>query len=231
MEEHNSHESHGHDHHEEHKPAHHGIGHDIPKVDLKGVNASALKGGFADVLEILKLNKSRIDAVAARDGEGITMALVYLVIGAIAAPLGGALLGYSVLGATFRLPIVDALIRAVVAAVIACVVLYITSLVAERLFHGKGKFPAYFRVLGYASLINVVAFLTMVPFLATVAGLWLLAVNYVTLQQVHKLDSTNAVLTIIVTVVAFLLLGYLVASVGLSGAMMGGGSVSYSSFR
>jgi hypothetical protein len=225
---HGSHESHGHEHHSEHKAAHHGIGHDIPKVDLKGVNVNALKGGLTDVVEILKFNKSRIDAVAGREGEGITMALVYLVIGAIAGPLGAVLLGETAFGVTIRLPIVNGLLRAVVGVAISCIVLYITNLVAERLFQGKGKFPAYFRVMGYASLIGVVSFLTLVPLLSAVAGFWLLGINYVALQQVHKLDSTNAVLTIIVTVVAFFLLCYLALSLGLGGAMMGGGSFAMS---
>lgn len=207
-------------------PAHYGMP-EIPKVDLKSVNVAALKGGFGDVLEILKLNQSRIDAVAHRDSEGVTMALVYLVIGALAAPLGGALFGYTVLGTTFRTPIVSALIGAVIAIVISAVTLYITNLVAERMFKGQGKFPQYFRVMGYASLINVVGFLTMVPFLTMIASIWILVINYKTLISVHKLDSTNAVLTIIVTIVAFLLLGFLVATLGLTAAMgVGAGAVS-----
>ena len=212
------HETHA-PHHEAHNPLHGMPG--IPKVDLKGVTPDALKGGFSDVIEILKLNRSKIDAVAARESEGITMALIYLAIGSFGAPLGGAILGYNVLGVTFRTPPLNALIGGVIATVMAALVIYITSLVAERLFKGKGKFPQFFRVMGYAYLVSVVGIVTMLPFLGSIAGIWVLVVDFVALQQVHKLDATNSVLTIIVTIVAFVLLTFLIASLGMS-AMMGG---------
>lgn len=193
----------------------------IPKVDLKGVTPDALKGGLMDVVEILKLNKTKIDAVAGRDSEGVTMALIYLAIGSFGAPLGGAIFGYNVLGVTFRTPILNALIGGVIATVMGALVVYITSLVAERLFKGKGKFPQFFRVMGYAYLVSLLGIVTMVPFLGSLAGIWVLVVDFIALQQVHKLDTTNAILTIIVTIVAFVVLSFLVASLGMS-AMMGG---------
>jgi hypothetical protein len=205
---------------------HHGMP-EIPKVDLKSVNAAALKGGVTDVLEIVKLNQSRMDAVAKRDSEGITMALVYLAIGALAAPLGGAVFGYSVLGTVFRTPIVSALIGAVVAIVLSVLGLYITNLVAVKLFKGQGKFPEYFRVMGYASLINVVGLLSMVSVLGSIAGIWLLVINFKALMSVHKLDTTNAVLTIIVSVVVSVVLTFLVTAVGLTALMgVGAGTVA-----
>ena len=193
----------------------------IPKVDLKGVTPDALKGGLMDVVEILKLNKAKIDVVAGRDSEGITMALIYLAIGSFGAPLGGAIFGYNFLGVTVRTPILNALIGGVIATVMAALVVYITSLVAERLFKGKGKFPQFFRVMGYAYLVSLLGIVTLVPFLGSLAGIWVLVVDFIALQQVHKLDTTNAILTIIVTIVAFVILSFLVASLGMS-AMMGG---------
>lgn len=233
MEEHKPHEGHSDhkgEHHTAHHPEHHAAKHDmpeIPKVDFKNVNANALKGGFADVLAILKLDKAAMERVAGRESEGISMALVYLAIGSIASAIGGIVLGYTFLGSTIRTPLVSGLIGAVISIVMAAVVIYVTNLVAEKLFKGKGKFPAFFRVLGYASLIKVVGILTIVPLLSTIAGIWLLVVNYMALTVVHKLDTTNAVLTIIVTVVAMVVLGYLIAAVGLS-AVMGGGGMGFS---
>lgn len=195
---------------------------EIPKVDFKNVNAGALKGGFTDVLAILKLDKAAMERVANRESEGITMALVYLAIGTIASALGGIILGYSFLGQTFRTPIVTGLIGAVVAVVMAAVVIYLTSLVAEKLFKGKGKFSGFFRVLGYASLLKIVGFVTIVPLLSTLASIWLLVINYMALTVVHKLDTTNAILTIIVTVVATVVVAYVIGMIGLS-AVAGGG--------
>ncbi len=130
----------------------------IPKVDFKNVNADSLKGGFSDVIEIIKLNKGAMDKVAHRDAEGINIALIYLAIGAVAAPLGSWILGYSLLGVTIHSGIVGTIIQAVFAVVMAAVVLYITNLVAEKMFQGHAKFPQYFRVMGYAYLLNVVGF-------------------------------------------------------------------------
>lgn len=219
-----------HSEHHEHKPEHHAEhGHggmpEIPKVDMKNVNADALKGGFGDVLEILKLNKAAIEKVAHRDGEGINIALVYLVVASLVSSLGGPIIGY----AGFRVSILNALLSGVIAAVVSAVIIYVTNLAAEKLFQGKGTFPQYFRVMGYASLVNLLGFIMpLLPFgLISLFALlllgWGVAVNYVTLTTVHKLNSTNAILTIIVQVVAYFVLGAVVASLGLTAAGYGAG--------
>lgn len=197
---------------------------EVPKVDFKNVNPDSLKGGFGDIIEILKLNKAAMEKVAHRDGEGISLALVYLAIGALGAPIGGAVLGYTFLGVTVRTPIVNALIGAVLAIVLGALVLYVTSMVAEKMFKGTGKFPQYFRVMGYASLINLIGFVTIVPVLSTVAAIWLLVVNYMALTTIHKLNSTNAVLTIIVTIVVFIALSAVIGALGLTAVGVGAGS-------
>lgn len=227
MEEHQP--QHSPEHHPEHKPAHGGMP-EIPKIDMKNVNADSLKGGFGDIIEILKLNKAVTEKVANRDAEGISLALVYLGIGAIGAPLGGAILGYSFLGVTVRTPIVSALIGAVLAIVMGALVFYVTNMVAEKMFHGQAKFPQYFRVMGYAALLNFVGFLTIVPILSTIASIWLLVVNYMALTNIHKLNSTNAVLTIIVTIVAFIALTAVIAALGLTavGGLGSGAATSFS---
>ena len=229
MDEHHSdHSDHSeHSGHSEHKPAGGGMP-EIPKVDMKNVNAAALKGGFGDVIAILKLDKTAMERVAHRDSEGISLALVYLAIGSIGAPLGGAILGYTFFGVTVRTPIVSAVISAVLAVVMGAVLYYVVNMVAEKLFHGTGKFPQYFRVMGYASLVSVLGFLTIVPILSMLASLWILVVNYVALTVVHKLNSTNAVLTLIVTVIVFFVLTSVIAALGLSA--VAGVGVGASSF-
>jgi len=214
------------EHHSEHHAEHHGIP-EIPKVDFKNVNAGSLKGGFGDILEVLKLNKHRIEQLGNRDSEGIGLALVYLGIGAIAAPLGGWILGYNIpYFGTIHNGVGNALISAVVAVVMAFIGLYVTSLVAEKFFQGHGKFPQYFRVMGYAYLLNIIGFLTIVPVLSMLASLWLLVVNFFALTVVHKLNNTNAALTLVVTIVVFVVLGSVVAALGL----MSAGGFSGSSF-
>ncbi len=220
-----------HSEHSEHSEHKHDNGSmpEIPKVDMKKMNPDALKGGFGDIIEILKLNKGAMEKVAARDSEGINLAIVYLAVGAIGAPLGGMILGYTFLGVTVRTPIVNGLIGAVLAVVMGVLVYYVTNLVAEKMFHGKAKFAEYFRVMGYASLLNVLGFLTVVPIISTLAALWILVINYFALTTVHKLNATNAVLTIIVTIVVFIALTAVIGALGLSAAGLGGASFSLSS--
>jgi hypothetical protein len=202
---------------------------EIPKVDMKNVNADSLKGGFGDILAILNVfdqpkNQAAMDRVAGRDSEGISLGLVYLAIGAIAAPLGQAIFGYSVLGFTYRTPVVNALILAVLQVVMAALVIYVASFVAVKMFQGHAKFPQFFRVIAYASLINVVNLLTMVqPLLSLLSGLLLLVIEYLALVRIHKLNSTNAVLTIIITMVVMFVIGALIGVLGLTSMGLSGG--------
>ena len=214
-------------HHAEHKP-HHSQMPEIPKVDFKGVNVGSITGGFNDVIEILKLNKTVIDKVAGRDGEGIAVALIYLLIGALAVPLGAMILGISVpfIG-TIRIGVVPALQSALGSAIMFCVSLYVTNLVAEKMFQGHAKFPQYFRVMGYAALVNVIGFITPVMALSLVAGVWWMVVNYVVLNHVHKLSSQNAALTIVVMLVVLYILNAVLTSFGF-GSMSLGSSLSFS---
>jgi len=205
----------------------------IPPVNFKDVTPDKVRNGFMDVLEILKLNKKKIDEVGARDSEGITLALIYMALGAIATSLGGAIFGYTFMGITVRTPILNALLGGLVAILVAFVGFYITNIVAQKLFKGQGTFPQYFRVMGYASLVNVLGVLTILSILGSLAGLWVgLVINYFALKQIHKLDNTNAILAMIVSFVITLILAFIVASIGISavmgGGMMGGfSSISY----
>jgi hypothetical protein len=196
---------------------------EIPKVDFKGVTPDSLKKSFMDAIEILKWNKTKIDEVAARDSEGIGNALIFLAVGSIAASLGSAIFGYSLGRVVIRTPIVNALIGAVIAIVIAAVYYYITNLVAVNLFKGKGKFAAYFRVMGYASLLNVLSLLTMVSFVGGLAGIYVgIFINFLALNRTHKLDTTNTILTMLVSAIAVGIVVYILGLIGLS-AVMGGG--------
>ena len=226
-EHHGEHHPEHHAQHSEHKPQHTQMP-EIPKVDFKGVNMGSVTGGFGDVVEILKLNKAVIEKVANRDGEGIAIALIYLLLGALAVPLGAMILGISIpFVGTVRIGDVAGLESAVGSAVMFCVSLYVTNLVAEKMFQGHAKFPQYFRVMGYASLINVVGLFTIIPYVGMVAGIWMLVVLYKTLTDVHKLNSTNAVLTIVVAAVLAFLVGAVLGSIGFGAGLGVGHGVTY----
>lgn len=192
---------------------------DMPKIDMKDVD---LGGAFKQFLEVIKLNKKILEGVAGNKKGGASAA-IFLILGAIAAPLAQLIFGVKFLNVTYRPDIVSVLIQAVIAVVIAVLVIFVTAVVANKLFKGKGSFAEYFRVMGLAYGLNVVNFLgpiipSLSPLLALVISIWVLVVSFYAIQAIFKLDNTNTVLTIIVTVVAFVALGAIVASLGYGAA-------------
>lgn len=192
---------------------------EIPKIDMKDVDFG---GAFKQFLEIIKLNKKAIESVAA-NVKGGASAAVFLVAGAIAVPLGSLIFGYKFLNVVYRPDIVPVLIQAVLAVVMTGAVIFVTTLVANKLFKGKGSFPEFFRVMGLAYGLNILALLGMAvsslyPLIALVVGIWVLIIMFYSIQIVFKLDNTNTILTIIVTVVAFVVLSAVIASLGYGAA-------------
>ncbi len=188
---------------------------EIPKIDMKDVDFG---GAFKQLVEVLKLNKKAIESVAS-NVKGGAAAAIFLVAGAIAAPLGSLLFGYKFMNVVYRPDIVTVLIQAALAVVMTVAVLFITTMVANKLFKGKGSFADYFRVMGLVYGLNVVAFLgvavpSLTSLVSLIIGIWILVVTFYAIQTIFKLDNTNAILTIIVTVVATIVLGAVIASLG-----------------
>lgn len=201
---------------------------EIPKIDMKDVDFG---GAFKQLVEILKLNKKAIESVAS-NVKGGAAAAVFLVAGAVAAPLGSLIFGYKFMNVVYRPEIGHVLVQLVFAVVMAVAVIFVTTLVANKLFKGKGAFADYFRVMGLAYGLNVVVLLgyavpSLAPLLGLVVGIWGLVIMFFALQIVFKLDNTNTILTIIVTIVAMMILATLVASLGYGAAYS---SIDLSSF-
>jgi len=201
----------------------HKTGHDesmeMPKIDMKDVD---LGGAFKQFLEVIKLNKKAIEGVAGNK-KGGAVAAIFLVAGSIAAPLAQLIFGVRFLNVVYRPDVVSILIQAAIAIVIAVLVIFITTIVANKLFKGKGSFADYFQVMGLAYGLNVLMFLgpilpSLAPLISLVVGIWVLIISFYALQSIFKLDNTNAVLTIIVTIVAFFVLGAVVAALGFGAA-------------
>lgn len=219
-EHHSDHSDHGEHHSAPHHSANNGVP-EIPKVDFKNVNADSLKGGLGDVLNILKLDKAAMEKVAHRDSEGLGLAIVYFAVGTMVASLGPAIFGVPVpFVGVVHTSFVNALVGGVIVTVLGLVGFFIMNWVATGLFKGSGKFPQFFRVMGYASLVRVVNVFTIVPFLSLVTGVLLLVILYRALTGIHKLNATNAVLTILLSAVIGMVVGGILMSAGL-GTMMG----------
>jgi len=195
---------------------------EIPKIDMKDVDFG---GAFKQFVEILKLNKKAIESVAV-NAKGGAAAAIFLVAGAIAGPLGSLIFGFKFAN------IVIILVQAVFAVAMAVAVIFVTTIVANKLFKGKGSFADYFRVMGLAYGLNVVMLIgyaapALIPLIGLVAMVWGLVITFYAIQIIFKLDNTNAILTIIVTIVAMVVLSGLVASLGYGAAYS---SFDFSSF-
>ncbi|MDH5596627.1 MAG: YIP1 family protein [Candidatus Peregrinibacteria bacterium] len=111
--------------------------------------------------------------------------------------------------------------------VMAIIGIYVISLIAKSLFKGHSKHDAFFRAMGYA---YIVTWLGIVPALGIIGGIWSLVLLFSLLKSVHKLSSGAAVGTILVSILAFFVLGLILgptmAMLGLKGA---GSSMSFKS--
>lgn len=202
---------------------HHKPGHDetmeMPKIDMKDVD---LGGAFKQFVEILKLNKKVIEGVAGNAKAGASAA-IFLLVGAAAAPLAQFIFGVRFLNVVYRPDIVHVLVQWLLAVVMAVGVIFVTTVVANKLFKGKGSFAGYFKVMGLMYGVNVltaVGFLVpaLAPLLGLVVGIWMLVVSFYAIQAVFKLDNTNTVLTMIVAVVAMVAIMAVIGSLGYGAA-------------
>lgn len=188
----------------------------MPKMDMKDIDVG---NAFQQFLGVIKLDKTVIGKVAQNE-KGGTVAALFLLIGVIAGPLAQLAFGIRVFNVVVRPDITATITGSLVALVSALLTILVTTLVATKLFKGAGSFAAYFRVIGLAYGLNVLNIVvSLVPgfgvFIALIVGIWMLAIAFTTIKSVFHLDDTNAVLTIVVTIVAFFLLGAAVASLGL----------------
>ena len=204
----------------------------MPEMDMKDVNFG---NAFQQLLAILKLDKAMIKKVADNKSGGATAA-IFLLIGTATLPVLQMIFGMRILNQTFR-PDITATLLGIVGALVSTLLSYVVvTLVATKLFKGKGSFAQYFRVGGLVAGIGVVSgLIVFVPALGAiislVVALWGLVVGYVVLKEVFHLDDKNAILTIIVAVIAIVIIQTIFNSLGLSGAASQAGfdlsSVSY----
>ena len=107
---------------------------------------------------------------------------------------------------------------------------FIVQWIGVRLFKGQGDFGEVQRCLGFAYAPRVLGIFAIIPcvgWLAALAGsIWSAVAGYFAIQEALDQDTTNALLTIIISwVVVFvvgLALGAILAAIGIVGAAAGG---------
>lgn len=188
----------------------------MPKIDFKSVNLKNLQNGLGDIFEMVKMNKAKMHEVAGREHEGVGVALVYLLITELVAAFGPVVFGYQIpLLGSIHMSWDRALLNFVLQAVVSVVGIYFVQWVAQK-FGGKGSFTGYFRVMGYLSVLGIFGFLTFLPIIGMLAGLWMLVLAFVALKEIHQLSNEKTVFTLVVAAVVLVVISTILGSFGMS---------------
>jgi hypothetical protein len=189
---------------------------------MKNVNDFPLMAEAKDAIAILKLDKARMAAVAARPAATkwgvvflVVPALINLILAAVSFPSGfGSILSRYVLWPVL-IPVLSFLGG-----------LYLIHVAATKLFKATGDFWGFFRIASYSYLIYwltiIPALLMFVSFfgggglgalISLVASIWTLVVAYHVMTDYYKLNQQNAVLALIIGAVAFAIVGSILGGI------------------
>jgi hypothetical protein len=161
-------------------------------------------------------------------------ALPLILIGPIAALIGGQLFGYNAVIATFKPTLGFSLTVAVTTFVQAVILLFVIAFAASQLspkFGGKQDFPAAFRLVAYSMTAAWLAgIFGLIPALGILAllGLYSFYLFYLGATPVLGVPEDKAiaytVLTVVVVIVVYLILATIVSTI-LGGMMVASGMV------
>ncbi len=177
--------------------AHHATSNGFPKlppIHLEKVTFAQLKNGLKDIWGMAIFKKEVYEKVERRHEEGISVAFAYLLLSALAYPLGKFLIGDASFGRLYRTTITEFLFGAGFAMVGAVVVLFLLQIVITKIFNGKATFEQFIRVMGYVAGFGILQFLNPISGLVS---LWCFVMTVFAIKNVHKLSLLNSVLTLI----------------------------------
>lgn len=99
----------------------------------------------------------------------------------------------------------------------------VTYFIGTRVFNGQATPGELLRCVGFANSPDVLRILGFVPVLGglvvMVAGIWSLVAGVVAVRQALEIDTTKAILTVVLGWVAMLLIGVVLAILGLGGLL------------
>ncbi len=178
------------------------------------------------------------------DGEPATIAGLYAgyvailaAIPVVARLIGSTVFGYSLLGVTYRPPIVSSVIGAVIGYVLSLVLVFVLALVIDALapsFDGQKNQIQAFKVAAYAQtagwVAGVFAIFPPLGLLALLGALYGLYILYLGLPKLMRVPQDKGlgytVVTIIVAAVLFIVVGLVTGAVG-GAAMLGSGALGH----
>jgi hypothetical protein len=84
----------------------------------------------------------------------------------------------------------------------------ILHFIAQQFFEGKGAYEGTYRVVAYAGVVSLLAWIPIVGFLASLYGFFYL--QLVGLENVHKITKGQAVVTILIAFAVYIILALIV---------------------
>jgi hypothetical protein len=147
------------------------------------------KKELKEALDIALFKQPAMHAVAQEKGK-TTFGYYIIIAGAL---LG--LIGQQLFPAFFRPSFLFGIIMAVMQVVMAVIGIYLVSYIAKKVFKGHAQHDQFFRVASYAMILM---WLSLIPQLSIISGLWGLALMFVILKVIHKLTTGGAIGTIVI---------------------------------
>lgn len=180
------------------------------------------------IMRALRAEPNLFEEVEA-DTTATTQALTVVVLAALSSGIG-----LAIAGALRNVPGANpfgGLIGGVILELIGWAVWsYVMYFVGTRLFKGTATYGELLRTLGFANAPGLLLVLRFIPIvgglLVFAVGVWRLWTGFVAIRQALDLDTGNTIATIVVGLIAYLVvamvLGILLASIGMgSAALMG----------
>lgn len=146
------------------------------------------RGEIADAIKIISLDE-RVIAEIARDVGATRKAILFIFISILSSHIGLLLFYPHYVGFASPLGLFSSVAMGLFFTVFF---IWITSLVAERLFKGKASYDEFLRVMGYASFVGI---LNIVPEFSLISGIIYLIVMVKVLRFLYGLHSLSTVLT------------------------------------
>lgn len=86
----------------------------------------------------------------------------------------------------------------------------ILHFIAQQFFEGKGAYEGTYRVVAYAGVVNLLAWIPIVGFLAGLYGFYLQIVG---VEKVHQVTTGQAVVTVLIAFAVYIILALVVGGV------------------
>lgn len=147
-----------------------------------------------EAFDIALLKTSAMHSIS-QDKQKTRLGYYIIIIGGILGFIGNQL---SPVFSIFRPSLLYGVYMAIAQIIGVILGIYVISFIAKTFFKGSGNHDEFFRVAAYGM---VVMWLSLIPHLSFIAGIWELVIMFMVLKTVHKLTTGGAVGALIVAVV------------------------------